>query len=94
MEAMWFGHTSCPVVGPILEVNHHQHSTCPLEDVGEVGRLLSTAVHGRIEVHPGGGEPVAGGVVVVQAVLVARVGRHQPPLLQHQLVGQGRELSS
>ena len=96
---MWFGHTSCPVVGPILGVDHHQNALGEpvfllAEDVGEVGPLLSTAVHGRIEVHPGGGEPVAGGVIVVQAVLVARVGRHQPPLLQHQLVGQGRELSS
>ena len=24
VEAMWFGHTSCPVVGPILGVDHHR----------------------------------------------------------------------
>ena len=72
MEAMWFGHTSCPVVGPILGVDHHRDVLDEAvfllaEDVGEVGSLLSTAVHGLTEVHPGGGEPVAGGVVVVPA---------------------------
>ena len=99
VEAMWFGHTSCPALGPILGVDHHRDVLDEAvfllaEDVGEVGSLLSTAVHGLTEVHPGGGEPVAGGVVVVQALLVARVGRHQSPLLQHQLVRQGRQLSS
>ena len=94
-----FFHTSCPVVGSILGIDDHQDVLDELvlllaEDVGEVGPLLRAAVHGRLEVQPGGGEPVAGGVVEVPALLAARVGRHQLPLLQHQLVGQGRKLSS
>ena len=90
-----FLHTSCPVVGSILGIDVLDELVLLLaEDVGEVGSLLRAAIHGRLEVQPGGGEPVAGGVVEVPALLAARVGRHQPPLLQHQLVGQGRKLSS
>ena len=49
MEAMWFGHTSCPALGPILGVDHHRDVLDEAvfllaEDVGEVGSLLSTAV--------------------------------------------------
>ena len=84
---------SCPVVRPILWVDHHQDVLDELvlllvEDVGEVGALSSAAVHGGLKVEPRGGEPVAAGVVVVPALLAGRVRRHQPPLLQHQLLGQ------
>ena len=45
MEAMWFGHTSCPALGPILGVDHHRDVLDEAvfllaEDVGEVGPLL------------------------------------------------------
>ena len=70
---MWFGHTSCPVVGPILGVDHHQNALGEpgfllAEDVGEVGPLLSTAVHGRIKVHP-----VSSSVQLTSSTLPLRV---------------------
>ena len=67
-------HTSCPVVCPVLGVDHHQDVFDELvlllvEDVSEVGALLSAAVHGGLKVEPGRGEPVAAGVVVMPTLL-------------------------
>ena len=50
----------------------------PIKDVSEVGALLSAALHGGLEVEPGGGEPVPAGVVEVPVFLAGRVRRHQP----------------
>ena len=54
-----FLHPSCPVVRPVLWVDHHQDVLDELvlllvEDVDEIGALLSAAVHGRLKVEPGG----------------------------------------
>ena len=49
-----------------------------VEDVSEVGTLFSTAVHDRLKVEPGAGEPIAAGVVVVPALLTGWVGWQKP----------------
>ena len=86
-----FFHTSCPVVGSILGIDHHQDVLDELvlllvKDDGEVGALFRAAVHGGLKVESGGGEPAAAGVVVMPAFQAGWVRRHKPSLLQHQLL--------